>query len=176
MLRSVTFLKEIFKNKAELQDVDVPTSSLPLSRRREPCVFNFLPAKACCRTRMQSKGLDPPHANPCETTSRLRCCQNACELFQEGKPAICGGCLKFHAHGKGVETTGSRVFLKHLLKKSEIWRGWVSFGAGIFPCWVSWLFPCPGLSWRRIRCHATSSLNWGYWSSFSFLTWHCTKP
>lgn len=123
LLRSVTFLKEIFKNKAELQDVDVPTSSLPLSRKREHYIFSFFPVKACCRTRMQSKGLDPPHANRCETTSRLRCCQNACELCQEGKLAICGGCLKFHAHGKGVETTGSRVFLKHLLKRSEIGRG-----------------------------------------------------
>lgn len=109
MLRSVTFLKEIFENKAELQDVDIPTSFLPLSRKREPCVFNFLPVKPCCRTRMQSRGLDPPHANPWQTTSRLCCGQNVCELCQEGKLAGCRGCLKFHAHGKGVDTTGSSV-------------------------------------------------------------------
>lgn len=69
-----------------------------------------------------SKGLEPSHANPCETTSRSCCCQTAHEGCQEGKPAFCRGVFKinFRAHGKGTKTIGGRMFLKHLLKRETL--------------------------------------------------------
>lgn len=145
------------KLRLSLRVMVCPHQLLAPLQERGRCVF----FEICWGSRMQSKGLSPPHA---------------CEVCQQGgKPTFGRRLFKFSSMltGEAGDCRWRRVSETSVDEEGRAarrwaWEHWVSSAIPVAPCWVSWPFPRPGLSCRIIKCRATSSLKLGCRSPFLF--------